>query len=121
MNSKGHFEMTKSTSLKPRNILLTLHSSKEPANIRSNALKIPLGYSTLIFITPRARKIDENGKQLSETERECRIAEDVHKSSIFKSYTQEGCLLECKTKQSYEKCGCFPWNYLPTQVLFNIH
>ena len=55
--------------LKPRSIFVSLHSPKEPADIRSKSFRIPLGQSTIVYITPKARNIDEHGKQLSESQR----------------------------------------------------
>ena len=99
--------------LKPKNIHVTLHNPKEPANIRSNSFKIPLGYSTTVYITPKATEIDDTGKLLSESQRSCRLTEDNKDLDIFNHYSSEGCLLECKIKLAFKKCGCFPWDYIP--------
>ena len=39
------------SKLKPINLAVTLHNPTEPANIRSNSFKIPLGYSTNVYIS----------------------------------------------------------------------
>ena len=112
------FENTKSRNnpkgeirLKPKERKVSLHNPLEPANMRSNSFSIPLGYSTVVYITPKVREIDENAASLAESERGCRLSKDASGLDIFKLYSKEGCLLECKIKQAYTKCGCFPWNY----------
>ena len=98
-------------------IAVTLHNPREPANIRSNSFKIPLGHSTNVYITPKARQIDESGENLLEDQRGCRMNEDNKALDIFQVYTYEACMLECKIRQSYQRCGCFPWDYLVTKVV----
>ena len=102
--------------LKPSSVKVTLHNPKAPANIRSKSFELPLGYSTTVYITPTAREIDQSGKELSEKQRGCRLSEDNNDLNIFKTYTQEGCLMECKIRQAFQRCDCFPWNYLVTKV-----
>ena len=90
---------------------VTLHNPMEPANLRSKSFSIPLGYSTIVYITPQVRTIDESALDLTESERGCRLKNDANALKIFKIYSKESCLLECKIKKAYNKCGCFPWNY----------
>ena len=118
----GRYENTQSSlnrvgmlNFKPINILVSLHNPTEPSNIRSKSFQIPLGHSTTVYITPKAREIDDSGKELSEIQRGCRLRKDSQNLDIFKIYSQEGCILECIIKQAHERCGCFPWNYLTTK------
>ena len=76
------------------------------------SFEIPLGYSTTVYITPEATEIDEDGMKLTEEKRNCRLEMDHKKIDQFGIYTKEACLLECKINLAYQKCGCFPWNYL---------
>ena len=101
-----------SFNLKPTTIAVSLHNPNHPANIRTNSFNLPLGYSTKVYITPTAREIDESGKALSEKQRGCRLNVDNQNLTIFQVYTQESCVLECKIRQAYQRCGCVPWNYL---------
>ena len=101
---------------KPRKIKVTLHEPKEPANIRSKSFNIPLGQSSRVYIFPKATRIDESGKALTEDQRECRLSEDNKDLDIFNIYTQEGCIQECKIRQAFEACGCIPWDYLTVKV-----
>ena len=112
------FDRTKSPSqpegdltIEPTEISISLHNPKEPADLRSDGLKIPLGHSTTVYIWPKIREIDHSGKQLSESQRNCRLDEDIESLDIFKVYTRAACMFECKMKFSTKRCGCIPWNY----------
>ena len=117
------YEKTKSQSnplgelrLQPTEVSVALHNPDEPANLRSNSFELPLGHTTTVYITPRAREIDDSGKELEENQRNCRLTEDNSELGIFNKYTQEACLFECKVKFAEKKCGCTPWNYPMTSV-----
>ena len=97
--------------LKPRPISINIHNPKEIADVRSKSFQIPLGYSTIVYIHPSAREIDEFGKKLTETQRNCRLDTETGDLEIFRIYTRSSCLFECKMKYAVEKCGCQPWNY----------
>ena len=101
----------KDMQLKPRKISVCLHSPTEPADMRSRSFQIPLGQSTTVYITPKARIIDDTALQLSESERHCRDAEDTKTLDIFNSYSRVGCLFECKMKHALKRCKCQPWHY----------
>ena len=116
-NSKNEYKPKGELSLKPKERKVSLHNPLEPANIRSNSFSIPLGYSTVVYITPKVREIDDSVASLSESERGCRLSKDTSGLDIFKIYSKEGCLLECKIKQAYRKCGCFPWSYPIVEVI----
>ena len=105
-------------ALKPINVAVTLHNPREPANIRTNSFKIPLGHSTNVYIIPKAREIDESGTSLSEEQRGCRLNSENKALNIFQVYTQEACIMECKIRQANQKCGCFPWNYPVTKEFY---
>ena len=98
-------------NIKPKKVSVALHNPDEPANIRSNSFEIPLGHTTTVYITPKAREIDSSGKELEEKQRHCRLTDDNSDLSIFKKYTRESCLFECKLKIGAKKCGCIPWTY----------
>ena len=125
------YEKTKTESspegdltVEPTTISVSLHNPKEPADIRSHSIKIPYGHTTTVYIWPQIRKIDESGKKLTETERNCRLDEDTGELSIYNVYTRAACLFECKMKYSMGRCGCVPWNYPHTimeQVGYIIH
>lgn len=106
--------------LKPTSVKVALHNPNAPANLRSNVFSIPLGHSTTVYITPKASKISESAKELSEIQRGCRIPEETEGLDIFNIYTQEACLFECKLKQAVRRCECFPWNYPMIEVQFRV-
>ena len=47
----------------------------------------------------------------------CYLKIFVHQVTIFKSYTEENCLLECRAKHLLRLCGCLPY-YYPRLDLF---
>ena len=104
---------------KPTEITVSLHNPKEPADMRSRSFSIPLGHSTKVYITPKARAIDEDGMSLMESQRECRLDNDIENLKIFNVYTRAACMLECKIEHAKNWCGCVPWNY-PHQVCIKI-
>ena len=38
--------------------------------------------------------------------------------TLFKTYSEENCLLECRAKQLYSKCNCLPYYYPRLDLLF---
>ena len=108
----------KEAAHKPNEITVSLHNPKEPADTKfvpSTSIRIPLGQSTTFFITPKAREIDDSGKELTEIQRSCRLNENTEALSMFNVYTRTACLMECKIKYSMKKCGCSPW-YFPINM-----
>ena len=99
------------TIFEPKEVKVSLHNPKEPADIRSKSFNIPLGFSTTVYITPKARIIDKDGKLLTEPQRSCRLDEDTDLLDIFMVYTKSACMMECKMKYAERRCGCVPWNY----------
>ena len=98
-------------NLKPRFIHLSVHNPNQPADMRSRSFKVPLGQSTTVYLYPRGREIDKSGKELTESQRKCRLNEDTQDMKIFNVYTKAACIFECKLKYSEAKCGCRPWDY----------
>ena len=106
-NEKSIYEAKK----QPTEISVSLHNPVEPADIRTNSFEIPLGYSTIVYITPKATEVDGDGKKLKEEQRNCRLNEKSETLNIFNVYTKVGCLFECNLKHAMKRCGCVPWNY----------
>lgn len=71
---------------------------------------IPAQTEATLSITPSATYATEY--LLSETirVRRCYFKAE-RKLEFFKSYSQSNCLLECRSKRMYKKCGCVPWNW----------
>ena len=95
----------------PTVISVSLHNPEEPADIRSNSFKIPLGHLSIVYISPKAREVDEDGKKLEESQRKCRLNQDTETLDIFNVYTKSACMFECQIKYAIERCHCTPWNY----------
>ena len=110
-NSKTDGNPMGTLTMRPTKVSVVLHNPNEPANIRSNSFEIPLGHTTTVYITPKAREIDVSGKELEESQRICRLTDENSELKIFNKYTQEACLFECKLNLAAIKCGCIPWNY----------
>ena len=101
-------------SHRPEKISVSIHSPKEPADTifkPSTSISIPLGHSTTFLIKPKAREIDDSGKQLTESQRNCRLDKDTDNLDIYNIYTRTACLFECKTRYATKRCQCIPWNY----------
>ena len=60
---------------------------------------------------PKARKIDESGKDLSEDQRHCKLNNEIRGLKIFNTYTRAACMFECKMKYALASCDCLPWDY----------
>lgn len=104
------YDSTKSLSIpegdltyEPLDVTVTIHDPKEPANIRSRGFKVPLGQKTIVYMTPKARKIDDSGIELTEAQRRCRLDDETDSLDIFNVYTRSACLFECKLKNSLAK------------------
>ena len=95
----------------PTKIAVSLHNPVEPADMRSGSFDIPLGHSTIVYITPKATEVDEDGKKLTEFQRNCRLNDNTESLDIFNIYSKVGCTFECYMKETIKRCGCVPWDY----------
>ena len=111
MEEVERYEEDYQSKMQPTKISVSLHNPVEPADLRTNNFEIPLGYSTIVYITPKATEVDEDGKKLKEEQRNCRLNEKTETLNIFNVYTKVGCLFECNLKHAMKRCGCVPWNY----------
>ena len=99
---------------KPKTLAVSLHNPQEPADTKftpSRGITIPLGYTTSFLITPKVTEIDHSGKELTESQRNCRLNQDSDSLNIFNIYTRTACLFECMMRQATERCGCIPWDF----------
>ena len=85
------YENTRSSSnpagdmkLKPVELVVVLHDPSHPANIRTKSIKIPLGQSSTVYITPSVIETDHTGQLLGQTQRECRLKEENNNIQIFR-------------------------------------
>ena len=96
----------------PKSFLLTLHDPSSPPNLRAEGIEVAPGYETTILITPRLQETSTDAKTtLNPKERKCKTKQESHGLKLFKTYTQEACLLECHLTEASVRCGCTPWNY----------
>ena len=45
-------------TMQPTKISVSLHNPVEPADLRTSSFEIPLGYSTIVYISPKATEVD---------------------------------------------------------------
>ena len=64
--------------------LVVLHDPAHPANMRTKSIKIPLGQSSTVYITPSVIETDSSGQLLGETQRECRMKQENDNLQIFR-------------------------------------
>ena len=68
------------------------------------------------FSSSRIRDFDVKARNcLFDDERD----EPSSKVTMFKDYSEENCLLECRAKQIIEKCGCLPYYYPRLDILLD--
>ena len=96
---------------KPKPLQVVLHDPSKPANVRAKSLSIPLGHFTTVYITPKVTHTDQTGRELPERHRGCRLANENRGLKIFKTYSREGCILECQMTRAARECGCYPWDF----------
>ena len=101
-NTKAPSKPQGELKFEPTKVAVSLHSPKAPADIGSRSFKVPLGQSTTVYITPSAREIDESGRKLTEAQRNCRLQENTESLQIYKVYTRDACLFECRMKYAKE-------------------
>ena len=53
----------------------------------------------------------EKFKAAGKKHRGCRFPNEQSRPSMFKRYSQSGCLFECRLKYAIVKAGCIPWDY----------
>ena len=64
------------------------------------------------MVAPSVLKADQQVKDAIDVDRrECRFPEENKSLKVFKSYSRQACLLECRTEKATNLCGCTPWNY----------
>ena len=104
-----------------KNIQFQVHSTKNLAQIllasqddttRSVTLKGGMEYTFKIH--PTGQIAQEAFKELSLEQRNCRLAGEVTKDSVFKKYSRNNCWYECKIIMASNTCGCVPWDFLTT-------
>ena len=96
----------------PKAFLLTVHDPSSPANLRAEGIEVTPGYETTILITPRLLETSKDAKtMLNPKERKCKTKQETQGLKLFKTYTQEACLLECHLTEASDRCGCTPWTY----------
>ena len=53
--------------------------------------------------------MDPHLESYSIAKRKCRFAHEIEGLRLFKVYTQNNCVFECKMERARAACGCVPW------------
>ncbi len=66
-----------------------------------------------MLVTPAMVHTDASLKDLALQDRSCYFGTEAERAglTVFKVYSQEGCLFECSLWKAYKECGCVPWDY----------
>ena len=105
-------------------IQFQIHQSKDVAPIlldyyndnthepRLSSLSLKAGYEYVIQVYSEGLTSTEQFKSLSLGTRNCKLENDVEKSSSFKVYTKNNCKYECHVKHVANLCKCIPWDFI---------
>jgi Amiloride-sensitive sodium channel. len=61
-----------------------------------------------VQVTPSITESSRNVRALSISQRNCLFPDEL-RLSVFKTYTQQNCLLECRLRNIASYCGCYPY------------
>jgi amiloride-sensitive sodium channel len=61
-----------------------------------------------VEVTPSVTESSPNVRALSISDRHCLFPDEL-RLSVFNTYTQQNCLLECRLKNIANYCGCYPY------------
>lgn len=77
----------------------------------SDFVEFGYGISLEVVISPIVVDGDENLRRLSVDERKCYF-EGERSLKYFKTYSKGNCEHECRSNQTFERCGCVPFNVI---------
>ena len=98
-----------------------VHDPAAYPELQSKALAIDSNQE--IFITTIASQTDASSRirDFAVTARNCLFEDERNEPNsqvtMFKYYSEENCLLECRAKQLLERCGCLPYYYPRLDIL----
>jgi hypothetical protein len=61
-----------------------------------------------VEVTPSVTESSPNVRALSISQRHCLFPDEL-RLSVFNTYTQQNCLLECRLRNIARYCGCYPY------------
>ena len=80
---------------------------------------VQMGHEYTFNIKPTKHTTSKSAKDLKPETRNCRLShETISDKSMFASYSQRGCIFECRRLHAYKNANCTPWHY-PTDALLN--
>lgn len=103
-----------------KGLQFNVHQSNDFANLfqdntlfRSNPtliLSAEMEYS--IDIVPHVVQTTESFKNMSFSQRKCKLPHEIEDNSIFKFYAMKNCQYECYIKMAEKRCQCIPWDFM---------
>ncbi|XP_057659148.1 pickpocket protein 28-like isoform X4 [Diorhabda carinulata] len=84
---------------------VTVHSPSNLPDVADNHISVPLSNRVLAVITPRIIQTSSSVRRFQVTARDCYF-ESEKKLKFFHKYSQQNCLLECKSNYTLIQCGC---------------
>ena len=70
---------------------------------RSHEIKLEAGQSYQLKIVPTQHIATDAFKDLSLDNRGCRLSTEVYEDSIFKDYSEKGCIFECVLQKAVSR------------------
>ena len=67
----------------------------------------------IVTVVPLVKGIDDDAAKYPLETRGCLIETENHVGSLFRSYSQANCRMECSLKMLQEDKGCVPWDIHP--------
>ncbi len=91
---------------------LYIHHSKSVSFLSGNVLKVRPGTHNKVVVTPRVTITDDSLAKADILKKKCfSIIHDKNPLALFKHYSKENCLFECRIKNTRKQYGCIPWDF----------
>ena len=96
---------------KTQPIQFAVNDNPNAFSLLYNDLDLDVGYHNTITISQSVLNSTKSLKAMPISTRDCRFQDEAEEMKLFKNYTQQGCLFECRLNLSFNICGCYAWNY----------
>lgn len=94
---------------------VTIHLPSKIPEIPDNHFALPLDQRVTGVIIPRVINTSKAVKKFDVSKRDCYFASE-RPLYFFKIYTQENCVIECKTNYTLAHCGCVGF-HMPSELI----
>ena len=89
---------------------VSLSSKDNYFDANSNGQEIVPGFLLKWRVNAMEIKSGEGIQDKPIEKRKCRFAEEAENLRLFRSYSQTACTFECRVRNAFEYCQCYPWN-----------